>query len=289
MANVSNIAVILPAAGRGRRFGDAGGSKPKLEVDLAGKPVLLHAVELFTGRPEVGQVLVAVDPDQVDAFKFKWGDKLGFLGVTVVPGGKTERWETVLKAMEQVRADASHVAVHDAARPITDGRTIDRVLAAAATFDAVIPAVPVSSTLKRTESEPAAAGESEPDPLDAILGSAGKTAVPGHRVVETVSRENLWMVQTPQVFERGLLQRAYEQITSGRVETAQITDDAGLIESLGEPVHIVEGDPLNVKITVPEDVALAAAILALRSGRQAGEQLGPKRKFPTWAEMDEEQ
>ncbi len=284
------LAVILPAAGQGKRFAESGGTEHKLETRIAGRSVLERAIDLFDKRPEVSQIIVAVDPDQLDHFRLRWGDKLDFMGVSIVAGGQTERWETVLNALRAVEAGATHVAVHDAARPVTDPAAIDRVFAVAEEHAAVIPAVPCRATLKRAE--PLTAAESQPeekDPLDAILGSAGKVVVERHRVVETLPRDGVWLVQTPQVFERSLLERAYQQITDGKITGEHITDDAGLVETLGEPVLITPGDVLNVKITTREDLDFAAAVAALRSGHSAEEDpLSPKRKFPTWKEMDED-
>lgn len=285
MLSDMNIAVILPAAGQGRRFGKAG--TPKLEMDLGGRIVLVRAIELFSGRPQVKQILVAVDPDQIDTFRFKWGDKLGFLGAKIVPGGRKERWETVANAMKELDLGVTHVAVHDAARPVTDAAMIDRVLAAATTYPAVIPAVPCHATIKRVEDKPLPdpAGE---DPLDAILGSAGKETIEAYRVMETVPRNGLWLVQTPQVFERSLLERAYAQIPAGKVGTDAVTDDAALVEALGEQVVVVPGDPMNVKITVPQDVKFAEAVMLMRSGKVESDRIGAKRKHPTWAESSED-
>lgn len=276
------ISVILPAAGQSKRFG---GQRSKLETTIGGRAVLVRAVELFTNRPEIQQIIIAVDPNKVDQFKFKWGDKLGFFGVTIVPGGEAERWETVLRAIEAVDENATHIAVHDAARPITSPQVIERCFEAAELYKAVIPASRITATIKRTTRE-ASQPEAADDPLDAILGDAGKTTVDGYRVVETVPRDDLWLIQTPQVFDANLLRRAYQQITDGQLTGEKITDDAGLVEALGEPVHIVEGDPLNVKITHPNDVSFAQAVLNMRQGGREG--LGSKRKFPTWAEMDDE-
>lgn len=294
------VAVILPAAGRGRRFGDGGGEgKSKLDVELGGRAVLLRAVELFARRPEVGEVIVAADPDSLDAFKLKWGDRLGLLGVKVVAGGRSERWETVQRAIEAVGETATHIAVHDAARPVADAAMIGRVFAAAKQFDAVMPAVPITATVRRIGEKATPAGASA-DPLDAILGEAGKEQVEAWQVERTVSREGLWSVQTPQVFRADLLRRAYAMVAAGELSTEQITDDAGLIEAMidmlggeaGSPTLVaVRGDPLNVKITVPEDVAFAEAVQKLRdsgSGAADEDPLGPKRKFPTWAESDED-
>jgi 2-C-methyl-D-erythritol 4-phosphate cytidylyltransferase len=284
-----SIAVIIPAAGQSKRFNattSAGEKASKLTAEIGRKAVLVRTAELFSGRPQVKQLIVAADPDDLDTFKFRWADKLSFMGAKIVAGGRRERWETVLNALGAVEVGITHVAVHDAARPVADAAMIDRVLEAAAKYPAVIPAVPVSSTLQRVEA--AAVKDDTADPLDAILGSAGKKVLAVHRVVETVPREGLWMVQTPQVFELGLLRRAYEQITSGKLEPTGITDDAMLVERLGEEVVAVEGDAMNIKITVPDDLQFAEAVLAMRSGKSPADPLGPKRKHPTWAQMDEE-
>lgn len=280
------MSVILPAAGRGARFAEGGGKGRKLEAELGGKAVLMRSVELFTGRPEVGEVIVAVAPEELAGFKFKWGDKLGFLGVRVVAGGEAERWETVGRALGEVSGESTHVAVHDAARPVTATETIDRVFEAAGRWEAVAPGFAVSETLKLVSEAPAES-EEEADPLDAILGSAGKREVRGYAVERTVSRRGLWAIQTPQVFEAGLLREAYGRIASGEVETGEITDDAGLVEAMGRTVHVVEGDGLNVKITRPGDLSFAAAVVGMREGGSS-EGLGPKRKFPTWAESEED-
>jgi 2-C-methyl-D-erythritol 4-phosphate cytidylyltransferase len=280
------IAVIIPAAGLGRRFqatpegasASRRGPAPanKIELDLGGKPVFLRSVELFLQRPIVGQILLAVHPDAVEEFVFRWGDKLAFHGVEVVAGGRAERWETVLKALAKVDPDCTHAAIHDAARPLAGSRLIDRVFAAAEKFPAVIPGVAVSATLKRVADAEAPADPA--DPLDAILGSAGKPVVHYRRVVQTVPRSDLIEVQTPQVFELGLLRRAYAQITSGQIGGAGITDDAGLVEALGQTVTVVEGESTNFKITRPEDFELAKAYVSATDKTQAAA-LAKKRLF----------
>lgn len=290
------FAVILPAAGASRRFKSAGGSTSKLDVAIAGKAALVRAVELFAGRPDVSRVVIAVDPDQVDEFKMRWADKFALYEVKVVPGGRVERWETVRNALGAIGDEATHVAVHDAARPVADPAMIDRVFTAAARFSAVIPAVPVHATVKRVGEKAATVEAKSADPLDAIFGADDAGAEPAQEieafpVIETVPRAGLWLVQTPQTFERKLLERAYAQIAAGDIDTAGITDDAGLVEALGETVMAVAGDAFNVKITLPEDVAFAEAVAAMRSGgafgsTKAGDK--PKRKHKTWAEMDDD-
>ncbi len=291
MLTDTRIAVIIPAAGQSKRFlADSplgGKTVSKLDADLDGKPVLLRSVELFTNRPLITQIIVAADPDNLDAFKFRWADKLALLGARIVAGGRKERWETVLNAISALDANITHIAVHDAARPVTSAALIDRVVEAAAKFPAVIPGITVSATVKRTEPVPAA--EPSADPIDAILGSAGKSPIDAYRVTETIPRNNLWLIQTPQIFERKLLEKAYAQITAGKANTAAITDDAGLVEALGEAVHVVAGDPLNVKITVPDDLKFALTVQLMRTGRTVSEKLGPKRQHPTWAQFKEDE
>lgn len=287
-----NIAVIISAAGQSKRFISGGGGEAKgskLTAEIRRKAVLVRAAELFANRPQVKQLIIAADPDNLEAFKFRWADKLSFMGAKIVAGGRKERWETVRNALAAVDEGITHVAVHDAARPVADPAIIDRLFEAAAKHNAVIPAVPIHATIKRVEEKQAAtAGDN--DPLDAILGSAGKKTLPVHRVVETVPRNGLWTVQTPQVFELSLLRRAYAQITDGPTGGGGgVTDDAMLVERLGVEVVVVEGDPMNIKITVPDDLRFAEAVLAMRAGQPAaGDPLGPKRKHPTWAQMDED-
>ena len=276
------IAVIVPAAGAGRRFAEAGcapspSGKNKLELDLVGRPVFMRSVEGFWKRPEVVQILLAVDPDRLDEFNLKYGDRLAFHGVKAVSGGRAERWQTVLNALRRVGEDCTHVAIHDAARPLVSHGLIDRVFEAAKHYGAVVPARPVSATLKRVTSEGGPV-QGQVDPLDAILGSVGKSQVEVSTVVETIDRNNLVEVQTPQIFEAQLLRRAYDQITQETVEGSGITDDACLVEALGETVYVVDGEASNLKITRPDDMDLATAYLQVTEQTREAD-LGRKRLF----------
>jgi 2-C-methyl-D-erythritol 4-phosphate cytidylyltransferase len=264
------VAVILPAAGLGKRFAAAqssASSGTKIERDLAGRPVFLRAIELFVRHPDVEQVILAVNPDSVEEFTFRWGDRLAIHNVTIVPGGRKERWETVMLAMRSVGGACTHVAVHDAARPLTSPALLERVFAAATTVGAVIPGLPVANTLKQIDnaSDTTDIASKPADPLDAILGGSDRPAPQLKRIVRTVDRRSLYEVQTPQVFELSLLRRAYAQIESGALDATGVTDDASLVEAMSEPVFIVEGESTNFKITRPEDLTLASALLALRS------------------------
>jgi len=221
-----SFAVILPAAGKSRRFRDPHYKKPF--IDLAGRAVWMHAAEKFLSRGDCKQVLVVIAQEDRDDFYRRFGANVAILGVEICIGGQ-ERADSVAAALDHVQDSIDFIAVHDAARPCIATPWIDRVFAAAIKYDAAILAIPVSDTLKRVDDD---------------------------RVTETVIREGLWQIQTPQVFRRELLRKAYAQRGGGPV-----TDDAFLVERLGHPVHVVTGSSLNVKITTKDDLRLAAQVL----------------------------
>lgn len=260
------IAVILPAAGSSERYALHGGVRSKLDEDLGGKSVLQRCVELFSKveSPDwtVGSLIVA-GPNGDEAFaefKGRHGDRLGFLGVTLCRGGKSHRFESVAAALRHVSDEHTHIAVHDAARPCAPLEMIERVFDAAARFPAVVPAVEVSDTLKKTIQTH---DDGHHDPLAAILGSESAPVSKHKMVVEcTIDRTGLRAAQTPQVFERDLLRRAYE------IADPSATDDAALVERLGVEVVVVDGDPRNIKITRPGDLALARSILNVKGAEE---------------------
>lgn len=254
------LCVIIPAAGSSSRYQAAGGLRSKLDEDLGGRPVLQRTIELFTKLDETHAIIVAAPYGDYDEFIERHGDKLGLLGVKACKGGKTHRWETVKAALELVPDDSTHVAIHDAARPCLLPELMARLLAAAQKHDAVIPAIDVPDTIKRASIQ--AEQDEDIDPLDAILGGAGKDATTVRTVEETIDRTNLVLVQTPQIFTLDLIRRAYAQ------DDLTSTDDASLVEKLGETVHIVEGDARNFKITRPIDLELARKVLGLGGPKQ---------------------
>lgn len=274
-----NISIILPAAGLGSRFavGDGSGvraSSSKITFELAHKPVFLRTIELFHGRMDVGQILLAVHPKKLDDFRFRWADQLGFLGVTLIAGGAAERWQTVQIALEHVAAGATHLAIHDAARPCASHEMIGRVFEAASRLNAVVPGLPMGDTVKRAERTDA--GEEAGDPLDAIFDDPTHTNTQAQRITETVPRARLYRVQTPQVFERELITKAYATLNESNA--SGITDDASVAERAGHEVFIVEGDPLNLKLTHPADAEMLEAVLAMRE-EKAAKQSAVKQLF----------
>ncbi|MEM8947038.1 MAG: 2-C-methyl-D-erythritol 4-phosphate cytidylyltransferase [Planctomycetota bacterium] len=222
-----SVSVILPAAGASRRFHDKNYKKPF--APLGGKAVWLHSAEKFLGRPDVKQLIVVVSPDDRDEFDRKFGANVAVLGVEVCTGG-AERTDSISNGLAKVSADVELVAVHDAARPCLADKWIDAVFAAAARDGAAILADPVAATLKR-------------------VGD-------GNRIESTIDRRGLWAAQTPQVFRRDLIANAYAQRAA-----KSVTDDAALVEQLGETVTVVAGSPLNIKITTRDDLRLAEQIL----------------------------
>lgn len=225
---MSKFAVILPAAGKSSRFA-APQSKKKVFVELKGRPVWVRSAEAFCNRDDVVQTLIVVSPEDLDWFKEKFLPNLAFMNIEIVTGG-AERADSVKNALARVRADVDFVAVHDAARPLIVKAWIDRVFRAAEQHGAALLAIPVTSTLKRIDANSC--------------------------IEQTVPRANLWAAQTPQVFRRQLLLDAYSQQGS-----LQPTDEAQLVEQFGHPVRVVDGSPLNIKITDQDDFRMAEFLL----------------------------
>jgi len=220
------FAVILAAAGKSTRFGNPQRKKPFIE--LKGRPVWVRALEPFTKRPDVAQRIVVVSPDDMDWFKEKFRPNLAFMAVELVAGGR-ERADSVQNALAHVSEEIDYVAIHDAARPLVSSQCIEAVFAAAIDKGAAIPASPISSTIKRVENG---------------------------MILETVPREQLWGAQTPQVFQRQLLLQAYAQRNN-----FVATDEAQLVERLGQPVSVVESSPINMKITTQDDFRMAEVLI----------------------------
>ena len=221
------VSVIIPAAGASRRFNDKNYRKPF--APLGGKAVWLHSAEKFLSRADVKQLIVVVSSEDREEFNRKFGANLVILDVEVCQGG-AERADSIENALAMVHDDAELIAVHDAARPCLADKWLDAVFEAAARDGAAILAEPVSATLKRVDSK--------------------------KQIEATIDRQNLWAAQTPQVFRRELLMKAYAA-RGGK----QVTDDATLLEQIGERVTVVPGSPLNIKITTRDDLRLAEQIL----------------------------
>ena len=219
------ISVIIPAAGAGRRFGLNGN---KVFQQIGGRPLFMLALEVFSSRQDVCQIQLVVSVDDIEQVTEQFDRDIASARVAIVSGGAT-RSESVRNALGGVSDEAELVCVHDAVRPCVAQEWINDVFAEAAKTGAAILAYPVHGTLKKV--------------------------LPGNVIDRTVAREGLWQAQTPQVFRKDLLVAAYAGDVSG------VTDDAQLVEAAGHPVSVVMGDPRNIKITTPCDLALAAAVI----------------------------
>jgi 2-C-methyl-D-erythritol 4-phosphate cytidylyltransferase len=238
---MGQFAVILPAAGRSSRFGDP--KQKKIYAELDGRAVWLRALDPFLTHGEVEQIIVAIAPEDREMFDRRYRDKVVFLNLDVIDGG-ANRADTVQRALERVRPVCQYVAIHDAARPCLTEAMVTAVFAAGREHGAALLAVPASDTVKR--------------------------ASDGRFTTETISRHELFLAQTPQVFRRDWLDEAYAQRTTNQTES---TDDTQLVEALGHRCAIVPGSILNVKITNQEDMRLAGAILRVQA-KPHGESCG---------------
>jgi len=219
---------IIVAAGSSERFG---GAVPKQFRMILGKPLLAWTISRFEAAGSIDDIELVVAEDYLIYASEKVVDPYGFRKVSrIVPGGAT-RQESVLKGLERLPISTGLVAIHDGARPLTNPADIDRVVAVATRENAAILAVPATDTIKRVEQ--------------------------GY-VMTTLDRSVLCYTQTPQVFQYDLIIEAHRR-QAGMPEA--FTDDAALIESRGFKVRAVEPASMNLKVTTPQDMILAEAIL----------------------------
>ena len=234
------IAAIIPAAGSGQRFGS---EQNKLFADLAGKPLWYHSAARLRQQSLIGRIVMPVSQTDHEVFTGKFAKWVSELEIEIVLGGD-QRTDSVLAGLDKLAGDEKtrFVAVHDAARPLVSQSDLAAVFAIASQNGAAILAMPMSGTVKR----------------DSQTGSTSvKTPVASPPVIKTtVNRSDLWIALTPQVFRIDLLQNAYKKYR-GR----PATDDAELVERTGHPVSLVRGSAENIKITHPEDLLIAHAIL----------------------------
>jgi 2-C-methyl-D-erythritol 4-phosphate cytidylyltransferase len=223
-----DVGVVIVAGGSGTR---AGGGELKQFRWVAGKPMLLHSVQTFLARPDVGTVVVVL-PSQYAGDPPPWLFQCDVDRLLVSLGGRT-RSESVANGLDDLPDDAEVVLVHDAARPLVGAATIDRVVSAVRAGRSVIAALPVVDTLKEVDET--------------------------GRIVATVPRDNLWRAQTPQGFPRRVLVDAHRRAKADRIDA---TDDAGLLERLGVPVDVVRGSERALKVTDAGDFARVDALFA---------------------------
>ncbi len=208
----------------------------KAYLDISGVPLLTRTLKALLNNDHLDMITAAVRPDEVDLCKREIVKKYGLEDQVTVLGGGDERQHTVWELLSVIPADRDIVLVHDGARPFVTSHLINEVLSAAVQWGAAIAAMPATDTVKLSEDG-------------------------GETVSSTLSRENFYLVQTPQAFHRDVLMAAYRR---ARKENYQATDDSSLVEWNGHPVRIVPGDPGNIKITTLDDLEHARWILSSR-------------------------
>ena len=226
---MSNTAVIL-AAGLGKRM-QAGHNKQFIEI--CGQSVLTHTLTVFAQIPEIAKIVLVVRAGEEDTCQ-NMIPEIAENKTVLAIGGK-ERQDSVHNGIRAITWECEYILIHDGARPLVTEEVIRRTLLAAQNSGAAICAVPVKDTIKQADSD--------------------------GNVLATIPRESLWAVQTPQVFRADLIRRAYE---NAYVHNHYGTDDASLVEYLGEEIKIVTGDYENIKITTPEDIPTAEQIFKKR-------------------------
>ncbi|HEY7878675.1 MAG TPA: 2-C-methyl-D-erythritol 4-phosphate cytidylyltransferase [Gemmatimonadaceae bacterium] len=229
MTATADVGVVIVAAGAGARTGS---TELKQFRWVAGKPMLLHSVQLFMERADVAVVIVVL-PRSHAGDPPPWLFQCDVDRLLVSTGGR-ERGDSVYAGLEDLPPEVRIVLVHDAARPLVDAGTIERVVVAARAGTGAVAAVPVTDTLKEVD-------------------DAG-------RVVRTVERSRLWRAQTPQGFPRDMIEQAY---VDARANQIAATDDAALCERLGMPVVIVRGSERAMKVTEEADFARLEALAPL--------------------------
>jgi len=222
-----HVTAIIAAAGAGRRLGAA---KPKQLLDIGGGSMLQHSVRAFLGHPRVADVVVVLSPD-LTTLALAGIEPSRAAALRVVKGGD-RRQDSVANGFAAVAPESDVVLIHDAARPFVSADLIDRTIDAAAAHGAAIAALQSRDTVKR------------------VAGDG--------RITETIPRETIYLAQTPQGFRRDVLAAAIELGRSG----VDATDEAMLAERAGYQVHVVDGDPGNVKVTTSADLDAARARMA---------------------------
>ncbi|HZG71164.1 MAG TPA: 2-C-methyl-D-erythritol 4-phosphate cytidylyltransferase [Chondromyces sp.] len=222
--------VVIPAAGQGKRMK---ANQNKLFLSLLGKPIIIHTLEVFESDPLCDGVVLAIHPDEEQTF-VSLLNKYNIQKVNKLVYGGKERQHSVFNGLKTLD-ERGIVLVHDGARPFITEDIIHQLMEEAERIGAAIVAVPVKDTIKREKSG---------------------------LVAETVERSSLWSVQTPQAFRMPLLLQAHQKAEN---DGYLGTDDASLVERVGEPIQIVEGSYDNIKLTTPEDLYFAEAIIHKRN------------------------
>lgn len=230
MNRAAFVSAIVVAAGGSTRMG-----QPKQQIPLGGVPVLTRAVRALAATPSVAELVVVARESDIPAFRTLCAEAVGVRPLRFVPGGET-RQQSVAAGIAAAAPEVTHYAIHDGARPLLTAALAEAVIREALESGAATAAVRVKDTVKLSDET-------------------------GHWIEATPDRARLWAVQTPQVFERTLYETALRHAAA---DGRDFTDDCQLAEYAGYAVRLVEGDYANLKITTPEDVAMAEGLLRMR-------------------------
>jgi 2-C-methyl-D-erythritol 4-phosphate cytidylyltransferase len=226
---MSKVSAVIAAGGSGNRMQMQGN---KVYLPIGGLPVLSRTLKIFAACELINEIIVVVPADEKDFCLRSVVEPLRLSKAVKITAGGKERQDSVRCGLRETSQDSDYVVVHDGARPLLTLGLLDSVIREAFVFGAATAAVPVKDTIK-------------------IADAAGF-------VVDTPARDRLWSIQTPQAFRKDVLVAAHDFAVANAILG---TDDAFLAEKLGQPVKIVSGEYENIKITTPEDLRIAEAIL----------------------------
>jgi 2-C-methyl-D-erythritol 4-phosphate cytidylyltransferase len=224
MEQASARYAIIVAGGSGSRMNNP---VPKQFLKLNGKPVLMQTINKFTDADPSIKIIIVLPQNQLDHWKELCREFNFQCEACITTGGET-RFNSVKNGLEQIADDNAIVGVHDAARPLVNAKTINTAFKAAEMYGNAVPAVPLNDSIRQIESTRTIA----------------------------VDRSKYCKVQTPQCFSAGLLKKAYQQEYK-----YTFTDDATVVESYGEKIHLIDGNEDNIKITTPKDLVIAEALM----------------------------
>lgn len=228
-----NTTVLVPAAGMGRRMG---ASINKQYLDLAGRPILAHTLELFQQHPSIDSIYLILPADEISYCQTHIVNNYGFTKVRRIVAGGAERQDSVLNGLRALQEDGevsddTIVLIHDGVRPLFDATLIPQLIETAQHQGGCVVGTPVKDTIKQVD---------------------------GGQISATPNRQQLWQAQTPQAFRFEQIMQANQ---AAERDGFRGTDDASLVERLGEPVMMLEGDYRNIKVTTPEDLLIANALI----------------------------
>ena len=232
----NSVVAVVPAAGLGTRMG---GNTPKQYLTIGNLPLLVYSLQIFQQLEEICEVILSVPASDQEYCWREIVKPFGLEKVAKVVAGGARRQDSVRNGLAAISDRPDGVLVHDGVRPFIDQVMVRKVIDCAGKTGAAVVAMPIHDTVKRVD--------------------------PSGIIQETLKREELWQIQTPQVFRYDWLVEAHQQAQEHQWD---VTDDAALIERMGYPVSVVEGSCFNIKVTKPDDLVFGKAILETIGNRR---------------------